>query len=101
MRHGFASVFAIVTLLVIGAAKGATWTHADLPVERVFEVAAHPTLPAIALAATSSGVYRTSDAGSHWQRVTDLGLMAFAFNPFRAVEICALVDGLRAPASSV
>jgi BNR/Asp-box repeat. len=100
MRPCFATVFAIATFIVIGTAKAATWTHADLPVERVFEVAAHPTLPAIALAATSSGVYRTSDAGSHWQHVTDLSLIAFAFNPFRAVEICALVDGLRAPASS-
>lgn len=93
-----AVVFAAM-LLVAGTATSSTWTRGDLPFERVFEVAAHPTLPAIAFAATSSGVYRTTAAGSHWQRVSDLSLMAFAFNPFRDVEVCALVDGFRAPAS--
>ena len=71
------------------------WTPAGIPTERVFEVAAHPTLPGIAFVASESGVYRTTDAGSHWQHVTGLDLIAFAFNPFRASEVCALEDGLR------
>ena len=99
MPRCLAAVVGAATLFVAGVATSATWTRSDLPFERVFEVAAHPTLPAIGFAATSSGVYRTTDAGFHWHRVSDLSLMAFTFNPFRAVEICALVDGFRAPAS--
>ena len=82
-------VVLIATLLVAGTAAGATWTRGDLPFEAVYEVAAHPTLPGIAFAATSSGLYRTIDAGLHWQRVSDLLLASFAFNPFRDVEVCA------------
>jgi photosystem II stability/assembly factor-like uncharacterized protein len=71
-------------------AAGSTWIHGDLPFERVVEVAAHPTLPAIAFAATSSGIYRTTSGGLHWQRVSDLILYSpFASNPFRDVEVCA------------
>ncbi len=99
MSRRLEAVVVAATLFVAGTATGATWTRGDLPFERVFEVVAHPTLPAIAFAATSSGVYRTTAAGSHWQRVSELSLMAFAFNPFRDVEVCALVDGFRAPAS--
>ena len=76
-------------LLVAGTAASATWTRGDLPFERVFEIAAHPTLPGIAFAATSSGVYRTTDAGLHWEHVSDLNLASFSFNPFRDVEVCA------------
>jgi len=98
MRGCLAAVICAATSFVAGAAVSATWTRGDLPLEPVFAVSAHPTLPAIAFAATSSGVYRTTDAGFHWQRVSDLSLMAFTFNPFRDVEVCALVDGDRAPA---
>ena len=100
MRRCLAAVVGAATLFVAGAATSATWTRGDLPLERVFALSAHPTLPAIAFAATSSGVYRTTDAGFHWQRVSDLSLIAFAFNPFRVVEICALIDSFRTPANS-
>ena len=76
-------------LLVAGTATSATWTRGDLPFESVYAVAAHPTLPGIAFAATSSGAYRTTDAGLHWQRVSDHNLVSFVFNPFRDVEVCA------------
>jgi photosystem II stability/assembly factor-like uncharacterized protein len=99
MRRSLEAVAFVATLLITGTATSATWTRGDFPLEHVFALSAHPTLPAIAFAATSSGVYRTNDAGLHWQRVSDLSLMAFAFNPFRDVEVCALVDGFRAPAS--
>lgn|GEM_PF-3400635 len=98
MRRCLEVVF-VATLFVAGTASSATWTRGDLPFESVFEVVAHPTLPAVAFAATTSGVYRTSDAGSHWQQMTDLSLRAFAFNPFRDAEVCALNDGFRAPAN--
>jgi len=99
MLRCLAAVVGAATLFVASAASSAAWTRGDLPLERVFAVSTHPTLPAIAFAATSSGVYRTTDSGFHWQRVSDLSLMAFTFNPFRVVEICALVDGFRTPAS--
>jgi photosystem II stability/assembly factor-like uncharacterized protein len=80
-------------LFAAGTAASATWTRGDLPFEPVYDVAAHPTLPGIAFAATSSGVYRTTTAGLHWQHVSDLNLASFAFNPFRDVEVCALYGG--------
>src|SRR2546423_4778954 len=101
MLRCLAAVVGAATLFVAGVATSATWTRGDLPYERVFAVSAHPTLPAIAFAATSSGVYRTTDAGFHWQRVSDLSLVAFAFNPFRVVEICALDKDFLTPASAV
>ena len=86
--------FAAVALLAAATALDAqVWIRGDLPLESVYEVAAHPTLPGIAFATTNSGTYRTTDAGSHWQRVFDLLLGAFAFNPFRD-EICAVSYGL-------
>jgi hypothetical protein len=90
MRRRLEAVLFAAALLIACAAASATWTRGDLPFARVFEVAAHPTLPAIAFAATSSGIYRTTSAGLHWERVSDLILYSpFAFNPFRDVEVCA------------
>jgi photosystem II stability/assembly factor-like uncharacterized protein len=89
MSRRLETVVLAVALLVAATATSAMWTRGDLPFESVYEVAAHPTLPAIAFAATASGVYRTTDAGLHWQHVSNLNLASFAFNPFRDVEVCA------------
>ena len=75
-----------------------TWMRTGVPPERVYEVAAHPAIPAIALAALDSGVYRTTDDGAHWQHVSDRALYSFTFNPFDAREVCAIIDGFREPA---
>ena len=76
-------------LLIAATAHGTAWIRGDLSVGAVFEVAPHPTLPGIAFASTDSGLYRTTDAGAHWQHVADLHLRRFDFNPFRADELCA------------
>jgi photosystem II stability/assembly factor-like uncharacterized protein len=78
----------------------ATWTPADLPAGPVADVAAHPTIGGLVFASTSSGIYRSTDGGTHWQRVTDAPLNtlavvpvhALAFNPFDDRELCALGD---------
>src|SRR5437016_2694960 len=51
-----------------------------------------PTIRRIAFAVTTAGTYRTTDAGRHWQRTTDVILRAFDFSPFRNAEVCALAD---------
>jgi photosystem II stability/assembly factor-like uncharacterized protein len=89
---GLASIF--FTLL------SATWTPADLPVGPVADVAAHPRIGGLVFASTSSGIYRSTDSGTRWQRVTDAPLNtlalfpvhALAFNPFDDRDLCALGD---------
>lgn len=66
----------------------------------VADLAAHPKIGGLVFAATSSGIYRSADAGRQWQRVSDapLNTLAFipvhalAFNPFDDSELCALGD---------
>jgi photosystem II stability/assembly factor-like uncharacterized protein len=81
-------LIALGFLIAATTVRAQVWIRGDLPLEPVHEVAAHPTLPAIALATTDSGTYRTVDGGSHWQRVADFELRMFSFNPFRE-EVCA------------
>ncbi len=78
----------------------ATWTPADLPLGPVADIAAHPNIAALAFALTSSGIYRSTDSGRHWQRVGDATLYTLpfipvhvlAFNPINDRELCALGD---------
>src|SRR5258708_18843012 len=70
MSRRLAAVVLGAMLSVAGTATGATWTRGDLPFERVYDLAAHPTLPGIAFAATSSGPYRTTAAGPHWDHLS-------------------------------
>src|SRR5262249_9759652 len=56
--------------------------------------------PGLAFALTSSGIFRSSDAGLHWTQVSGAGLStipfipvhALAFNPFDNGQLCALSD---------
>src|SRR5262245_27183080 len=89
-------------LLALGclAFLSATWTPGDLPFSTVADVDAHPRIAALVFASTSAGIYRSADAGRHWQRVSDASLYtlpfvpvhALAFNPFDDRELCALGD---------
>jgi hypothetical protein len=52
----------------------------------VFQVAVKPDEPGVALAATAGGLFRTSDAGAHWQKVALSGaassaVQTVAFSP--------------------
>jgi photosystem II stability/assembly factor-like uncharacterized protein len=51
------------------ADNGATWAFTGGP-SSVRRVAFHPTLPDVALAATSNGLWRTANAGLTWTAVT-------------------------------
>ena len=79
---------------IVLALLSADWTPP------VADVAAHPRIGALVFASTASGIYRSTDAGMHWQLATDapLNTIAFvpvhalAFNPFDDHELCALGD---------
>jgi hypothetical protein len=80
----------------------ALWIAGDLPPVVIADVGAHPTIAGMVFAATEDGVYRSSDSGLRWQRVSDARLHmlgsipphAIAFNPFDSRELCILGDSV-------
>jgi photosystem II stability/assembly factor-like uncharacterized protein len=51
------------------ADEGTTWAYSGDP-GGVYRLRFHPTAPSIALAATNTGLWRSTDAGLQWTRVT-------------------------------
>lgn len=51
------------------ADEGTTWTYSSDP-GGVYRLAFHPAQPEVALAATNNGLWRSTDSGLQWTRVT-------------------------------
>ena len=90
-------VVAVASVVLLSAS---TWRAGELPVEPIADVKAHPTIPSLAFAVTSSGIFRSVDRGRMWQRVSEAALNSLsfiqvhtlAFDPFDEREVCALGD---------
>jgi hypothetical protein len=69
--------------------SGQTWTpSATAPAESVFSLAIHPGSPELIYAATSGGLYRSTDGGSSWQSILhQVGLRAVRLRPDDASSI--------------
>ncbi len=69
-------------ILIAGsaAAGDAEWTSAGPLGGGVFEMKFHPAQPSIAYVTTRGAVYKTTDAGASWARVSD-GLVASSIYP--------------------
>ena len=65
---------------------GANWTPTGLTLQvglnrTIRRLATHPTNPAILLAATSAGLFRTADAGATWTSIWNTSTFDVEFNP--------------------
>lgn len=69
MRNRFSRI-GILAALILGTAQAGvnSWTVTSPDGGLAYSVAIHPTNPAVMLAQTNGGFYRTTDAGDHWSQ---------------------------------
>lgn len=90
----------MVHILSMVVVLAGVWRSGDLPFGTIADIAAHPTIAGLVFASTASGIYRSTDSGAHWERVSEMTLYttgfvplhSLAFNPFNDHELCALGD---------
>jgi len=95
MTHPIAAVSFFIALLAVPSQAGLnTWTP-SLPGARAHAVAIDPTDPAIAFAATSIGVFKTTDRGVQWTLVERFPeALTIAVNPRNPANVVAGHEGL-------
>lgn len=73
--------------------RGATWIQTSAPAETVFGLAVHPEDAAHVYAATTGGVYHSTDAGATWNRLLNRrGMRAIVLHPDNPASIYSAGD---------